>query len=201
MNDSSTGGYLVPGGAPLPVPLQDAALDKFLHDVLVGLSGLDGTEVRPRWQPEPPNIETFGVNWMSFGVSRFAADAYAYLEHDSDGEGSDTLQRHETLEILLSSYGDDAVSILSQVRDGIQISQNLAVLESVGMGFLETGEIISVPSLVKDRWLRKYDMNLSLRRQVRRVYPILTLRSAQGVIINDVSSPQERVTPFTVNGP
>lgn len=180
VNTSATGGYLVPAVAP--APLEDAAFEDFLHDYFAGLTGLANADVRPRWQPEPPNIDTFGNNWLAFGIMVLDPDTYAVEEHDPTGNGTDQFQRHETVEVLISSYGDNAMRNLSQLRDGIQISQNREVLQLAGIGVVQTGQIIAAPSLVKSRWLRRFDMTFTFRRCILRTYPVLNLLSAKGEI-------------------
>lgn len=179
-NTSATGGYLVPAASP--APLEDQAFEDFLHDIFVGLTGLDNENVRPRWQPEPPNQLAFGVDWIAFGIMRQDADTYAAIEHDPIGDGADHLQRHETVEVLISSYGDHATANLTQLRDGLQVEQNRAILTTNAMGLEKTGEIIPAPTLVKDRWLRRFDMTMTFRRQIRRTYQVLNLLSAHGTI-------------------
>src|SRR5215472_15859820 len=66
--DSTTAGYLGPILGTGPV-LQDDQWDDFLHDVLAGVSGLDPTMVRPRWQVVPPNVPDFKTDWLAFGIT------------------------------------------------------------------------------------------------------------------------------------
>lgn len=176
-NDSTVAGYLAPTSTP---PLEDAAFEDFLHDVFVGLTGLDAKLIRPRWQGEPPDQPDFAQGWMAFGVMRQAPDTYAAIVHSLIGDGTDELQRHETDEILLSAYGASGIATLKSIDDGFQIEQNREVLRQNAMGLEATGEILTVPSLVKDRWLRRFDMTMIMRRQIRRTYQVVSLLSAQG---------------------
>lgn len=177
--NSAVAGYLTP--APAPAPLEDDALEDFLHDVFAGLTGIDGKLIRPRWQPDDPNLPDFGTNWMAFGIMRQVADTYGYELHDPLSDTSD-LQRHERVEVLISSYGPNSSRNLAQLRDGLQIHQNLEVLTANGIGVQETGEIITAPALIKDRWTHRYDMNFIFRRQVRREYSILSLMASDIII-------------------
>ena len=160
----------------------------------MGLTGLPGNMVRPRWQPEPANIPDFGVDWCAFGIQRKLPDTYAQVQHDSTGEGTDKLQRHETVEILLSFYGPNADMSLELLREGLQIAQNREVLQQNSMGLVETGEAIVAPSIVKDRWLYRVDMTLTIRRQIKRVYPVLNLLSAEGDVITEPFTDSFEVT-------
>src|SRR5258708_4203476 len=104
MPDSTTGGYLLPVGAP---PLEGEALNNFLQGWIVGITGLDGTMVRPRWQAEPPNIPTAGTAWAAIGTQVRPADEFPYVRHNgaaNGGAGQDELHQHEDIEILVSFY-------------------------------------------------------------------------------------------------
>jgi len=56
-------------------PLMDAALDAVFQALVVGITGLPGTLVRPRWQPVPPTQPSVTTNWAAIGVTTNAADA------------------------------------------------------------------------------------------------------------------------------
>lgn len=81
-NDSTTGGYLVPQPRPYPNPLEGEKLQDFLQGVLVGVTGLLGKMVRPRWQPVPVNIPPQGTDWIAFGITNRPAETYAYNGHE-----------------------------------------------------------------------------------------------------------------------
>lgn len=191
-NDSATGGPLTP--ELVPAPLEDIALDDFLHDLIVGITGLDNTLVRPRWQPEPANLPDVGTNWVAFGIVSKEADTYAVEQHIATGQGFDYLKRQEVLNIFCSFYGPQAGSYAELLRDGLQIAQNREVLQLNMMGLVETKETITAPSLVKDKWLFRVDLMVRIRRQILRQYPVLNVLSAQGTIdvetfIDDIETP------------
>lgn len=182
---SNAVGYLLPNDAP--APLEDDAFENFLHDLFAGITGMANELVRPRWQPEPPNQPARELNWLAFGIMDIDADTYAVTEHDPatigpNPPGSDSLQRHETVEVLISSYGPNSMKNLAVLRDGLQIEQNRAVLTANGMGLTNTGRINPAPSLVKEKWLKRFDMLMVFRRQVRRVYSVYNLASAVGTL-------------------
>lgn len=187
MTDSSTGGYLIPSGAP--APLEGQALLDFLHGVIVGITGMDGTLVRPAWQSEAPNIPDAGTAWCAFRIARRAPDAYAFVKHNVDGQGADAMQRHEALHVLCSFYdlgsGGLADGLCSSFRDGLSVAQNRESLTRANMGLVKTGEPVPVPVLIKTRWLYRVDLEWILRRQVDRIYPVLNIVSAQGSIVSD----------------
>lgn len=175
---SNVAGYLLPDSSP--APLQDAALENFFQSIVVGILSFNPKLVRPRWQPEPPNQPEGSVDWLALGIVRMDPDTYAATIHDSAGNGKDELQRHETVELLISAYGPNAARNLALFREGIQIEQNRAVLTANAMGLESTGEILAAPALVKDRWVRKFDMRMTVRRQIRHTYQVYNLLSIAG---------------------
>lgn len=181
-NSSATGGYLVP--ASTPSPLQGQSLEDFLQEVLVGISALDPKLVRPAFQSEPPNIPADSA-WLAFRITNQSPDTFAVEQHDPTGDGSTTLIRHEIVTLLLSFYGSAGRDLASAVSDGFQISQNREVLMQNGMALVETGDLVPVPSLVKEKWLYRTDMTLRIRRQILRSYPVLNLLSAQFDLVSE----------------
>ena len=74
---------------------------------------------------------------------------------------------------------------------GAAIAQNRETLVTAGMNLAKIGELVVVPSLLKLRWLYRVDLELTIRRQIDRAYPVLTLESASGVIHTDVGLPPQ----------
>ncbi|WP_217284496.1 phage neck terminator protein [Pseudomonas nitroreducens] len=81
-NTSASGGYLTPAGAPTPA---DEALEDILQPMVVGITGLPGKMVRPRWQPGNPKQPEPNVNWCAIGVMHTKQDANPAIEHDAPG--------------------------------------------------------------------------------------------------------------------
>lgn len=176
-NDSATGGYLVPTTPGLP---GGVSLNQFIQTVLVGISGLPGILVRPRWQVAPPVNPDLSVNWLAFGISTVDPDANAWI--GPNVSGNETLQRHEGLEIKCAFYGPDAMNLASLVRDGFQVQQNLEALRAAKMGFAFTNLSGHIPDLVNERWIDRVEMSVFLRREIERVYPVLAIQSAEGTV-------------------
>lgn len=191
-NDSSVAGYLNPSAAS---PYDDA-LDDFLHGVIVGLTGLPGSLVRPRWQAEPLQRPEFSVNWCSFGLARAEVDAFAYEHNHSEGEGPVIVERDEILSYAHSFYGPNAHGLAERFRDGLEIPQNRDVLQSGDIGLVEVQEAVKVPSLMAERWVPKIDVTVLYRRRTSRSYPVLTIRSAGIEIVTPDGS-----TPISVTQP
>lgn len=196
-NTSATGGYLIP--ATSPAPLEGQTFEDFLQAIVAGVTGLAGQFVRPRWEAEPADVPDFDVDWAAIGVTAYRPDTFSYEQQDPDGDGSTELKRTEEVEILLSFYGPSADTYCALFRDGIQIEQNRAVLTSAGCGHISTGDGRLAPDLVKDRWRRRMDLTWNVRRQIRRVYPVLNVLSVNGTIYTDTTPAQ--AVPVEVTEP
>jgi hypothetical protein len=182
-NDSTAAGYLQP--TALSPPLEDADLDAIFQQMIVGLTGLPGNMVRPRWQPTVPKQPEPTVNWCAIGVMDSDADANPYMEHDPANVGSDTLQRNEVLIVLASFYGPNASAYAAMARDGIFVSQNNAMLATNNMGLVDVGRKRAVPELVNQQWVRRFDFEIRIRREILRTYNVLNIQSAQGAVDSD----------------
>lgn len=182
-NDSSTGGYLVPV-APSP-PLEGSDLDAVLQQYVVGVTGLPGALVRPRWQPVVPKQPEADVTWCAIGVMRTKSDDYPAIAHDGAGEGQDNFSRHQELVVLASFYGPQAQAMAEQLRDGAYVGQNNDQLKASQMSLRGVGEVRAAPDLVNQQWIRRYDVEISLRRKIERVYPVRNIVSAEVNIAAD----------------
>jgi len=170
-NDSSEAGYLAPAAA-FPY---DTALENILHDIVMGITGLPGDLVRPRWQTEPPQQPDFNTDWCAFGIVRTSADTFAYEGHDPAGDGHDTVDRDELLYVLHSFYGPNAHGYCERFRDGFEISQNRDAAIAAGIGLVEVGEATILPALLKEKWVKRVDATVTYRRRTSRTYPVLTI--------------------------
>jgi hypothetical protein len=185
-NTSSTGGYLIPSPSPAPAPLEDDALFDFFQEWFVGLTGIDPTLVRPRWQREVPNPPDETVTWLAFGIKNRTPDTNAVELHYSTPSSYNELRRHEQLEILVSVYGPNTDSLTGILRDGMQIAQNREVLTLNNFGFVSSGNPVPFPELIKNVWYRRTDMRIWVNRQIKRHYGIQDIASAHGTLNNDI---------------
>jgi hypothetical protein len=192
MNDSSTGGPLLPSSA---APDDDEVLTDFMQSVVVGITDLPGTLVRPRWQPEPPTMPRRGQTWAAVAVTNRSGDGFPAVEHDSAGDGTDTLVQNEEFVLETSFYGPRAESTAALLRDGLAVAQNREQLSLADVVFVICGPMSIVPSVVKEMWQMRVDMNVRFRRQIRRTYPVLNLLSAAGTI----TSNGNLTTPFSAS--
>lgn len=178
-NTSATGGYLAP--AP-PIPLDDDSLADFFQEWILGIVGLTGDLVRPRWQPEATNIPPITVTWLSLGITKREPDSFANIDHGPTG---DVLTRHEIITIHTTCYGPLAYSTLATLRDGMQIAQNREVLFLAEMGYVGCGSISNMPELVKELWYYRADMEIQIKRKITRTYPVEDLVGMTGEVITD----------------
>lgn len=190
-NTSASGGYLQPSST---APVENDAFEDLLGGLIAGISGLTRGLVRPRWQATPPAMPTITTNWCAFGITAIDADWSAATTHIPDGEGADEVVRHDTVHILVSFYGPAAYGLAAQVRDGLWVPQNFEAVRMAGIALLECDRIRTASDLINERFVRRVDLDILLRRAVVRTYPILNLLTAQGAFVLD----RGVVQPFTV---
>jgi hypothetical protein len=171
---------------------------QFVQTVFVGVSGLDGTLVRPAWQQQPPKQPDIDIDWMSIGIAQETPDTYGFIGVDEDDNTQ--YQRQETVEVQCNIYGPNAIDTYGLIRDGFQIPANLAALGAALMGYTEMSPGLRVPDLINERWFDRIQMSVFFRREIMRVYPILTLVSASGTI-HSVVGDEEYLLDFAVDGP
>ena len=182
-NTSATGGYL----ADVTPPADGVALRRFIGELLRGVTGLPGDMVRPSWQENPPPMPAFGTDWLAYGVTARRVEAGdPWQAERADGAGS-YLRRHESLDVQVTAYGANAEAILASLRDGLDVAQNREQLFLASMTVEDCGQIVHAPELVNERWWNRADMTVTLRREVRREYPILSFAQAEGMIEADGS--------------
>ena len=175
-NTSASGGYL----APSTTTVEDDAFENFIGNAVAGITGLARGFVRPRWQPEPPPHPPIEVDWCAIGITVITADYGVVKLHRPDGADHDEFQRHETGDLLASFYGPMAYSLASRLRDGLMVDQNREALRAGSVNILECTRMRTTSDLVNERWVRRVDLEISLRRAVLRTYPILNVLSAVG---------------------
>lgn len=161
---------------------QGLTFRQFLQTVFVGVSGLPGDLVRPQWQPEPPQQPDLSVNWIAMGIAGVAPNASAYVGLNAY-DGNVTTDRHEDVEVKVSIYGPDNLETYGVLQDGFQLPQNRIALQQVNMGFTEMTQGVHIPDLVNQRWIDRIECSAFFRREILRVYPVLSFVSSSGTII------------------
>lgn len=188
-NTSATGGYVT--AAP-PHPTIGAAVIAALQGMVVGITGLPGNLVRPSWQATPPVTPPADVTWAAVGVQNVEADDYPFIWHDGSttlpgapGPGVDRLQRHYTYTVLVSIYGPGATHLAGVLSDTLYISQTYEPLRAAGFRLRESRTQARNAEMVNQQWIDRVDVEITLRRQVDRVYPILDIVGVDAVITED----------------
>ncbi|MFG1429181.1 phage neck terminator protein [Roseixanthobacter glucoisosaccharinicivorans] len=178
-NTSASGGYLVPSS---PGPAWDDQLDDVLQAMIVGITGLPGSVVRPRWQPNQPKQPEPSVDWCAVGVTHVENDTFAARIHSGAGDGSDTLQRHATLTVMASFYGPHRMGFAGLLSDGLLIPQNLEAIVTAGLLIRQASDVVSAGDLFNQNWIARADVLMTFRRQINRTYPVLNVVSGVGTI-------------------
>ena len=173
-------GYLQQASADA---LDDNALALALQALVVGVTGLDPTLVRPRWQPQMPKRPSAQTNWAAIGVTTYIAQDYP--EYVQDEELSGTLRRLEHVHVLAIFYGPSSSNYASLFRDGLYIEQNLAVLYRSGLKLISADDITHAPEEINTGWIPRSDVPLRFTRMINRVYPTRTITSAEVIVTAD----------------
>lgn len=176
-NTSATGGYLRQTNSPV----DNLDFRRFIGTMLVGLSGLATNLVRPAWQPNPAPVPDIETDWMAFGQTSRRTDMYSFVIEYENETGAEQI-RHEENDFLLTFYGPNCLGNAAELRDATEISQNQEALSLAGMAIVDYTDITHAPELVNERWFDRCDMTITIRREIRRQYTILTFVSANGVI-------------------
>lgn len=194
MSTPAPAGYLLPVPGS-DAPLEDVALDTFLQNWVVGVSGLPGTLVFPKWQAVPPDLPA-NVTWCDVGEVDRTPDYNAAFIHQptaDGGIGQDQLQRHEVLECLASFYGPAAGTYAATFKDGAQVPQNHEFLFLNGWGMVETGPVVNAPAIIKNVWTRKKDVRFWLRRIVVREYGVPNVVEGVAELVTDEGLPPRNI--------
>lgn len=176
------GSYLLPISSP-PV----LTLTQFLQTLFVGITGLPGDLVRPKWQIEPPKQPDVMVDWIGIGIDIIRPDANGYLwSNPLDTTGtSATYDRMEAIEVGVAIYGPNSIETYGYLRDGFEIPQNRFAMDGQRLGFVEIGPGLRIPELIDERFYNRVQTTVYLQREIRRTYSIPTLISAGGKIYTD----------------
>lgn len=184
--------YLPP--LPSPTPLEGDDLEDAVQAAVAGITGLDPTLVRPRFQPNAPAIPDFHIEWAAVGLSRTSPDTYAFVRQ-LDAETAE-LQRDCRVELLASFYGPRGNAVANRFADGLQIEANRRGLSAAGLKVQWTGDVMSAPAFMKERWTKRFDINVHLSYRTVRRYRQAAIDKVDSYLDNE----QYR-TPITTRKP
>lgn len=206
VTDSRYRGFLGPKDPPEPTPLADKDWIHLLHDLVAGVTGLPFTMVRNDWQRIPPNRPSIDEDWCGIGITGTDADWQPVIMHVSTGDGYDAFQRQEVCTLLCVFIGPNNNKYASYLRDGLFIEQNLAELRRVAATVVEVQGFTRSAEYVLSQWWDRTDVNVIIRREIRRNYPVLNLLSARvGLQIDDHPKPKplptQNLAPPEINDP
>jgi hypothetical protein len=194
VQDSRFKGFLRPNTPPPPI--EGTAWIDFLHDLVTGLTGLDGSLVRPRWQQQPPVTPAVTVDWCAVGATTSESDWQPVFFHVADDpanpDGYDIFQRMETTDVLASFYGPNGQTYADIFRDGLFIDQNHAPLRAMSACIVEVSSVSVGPELFRQQWRNRNDIHFVVRREIRRIYQVRTLLRSTGTITANAPFDEER---------
>jgi hypothetical protein len=176
--------------APFSAPLYDNPLDDFFHAFLVALSTIPGALVRPRWQPEPPNLPNFATDWLAWGITEMGEDRFAFQDQVQVGMGGfhGVVERDEILTMLMSFYGPRSAQLAKQVSASIQLGQNRPYLRAQNLTVIEVLDPVKVPALLKEKWVPRVDQRIRFRRRATWAYQIHNVEEFQAQLDNELYS-------------
>lgn len=163
------------------MPLDDSALDDAIQGLIAGVTGLDGTLVRPLYSNPPLPEPELSVNWMAVGIAETDDVGYPALQHvgaTATADGYDKLTQNEELRFLVASFGPLAHAYLMLLRDGLNVPQNIQALKAQGIKYTGASTPVRLPRLRAQQFQYRWDCQIIFQRARSRVYPILDIKSA-----------------------
>lgn len=191
---SITADYLIPQGTQ---PLDDDALNDQMQKMVVGITGLPGNYVRPRWQSTPPQQPDNLINWCAVGIIDAENTDYTWIKLNSDNLTS-TQYRQQEFRCLCSFYGPNSVGNANMLSDGLEIPNNMWGLYAVGIKLIGSSGLTRVPDLTNAQWINRCDITIRFRRETSRVYGIPSVLSSSGTLYGNEPEGQDVVSTFDV---
>lgn len=212
MNDSSTGGFLLPFD---PAPLADQALTVALQNIVAGTTGMPGALIRVMWQSIPVKQPEYDVDWAAIGVTVIDSDTNdtqvfnnptisnlpapvgeLALGVGAAGGGSpigNSYQlngfmqavENERMNVVVSFFGPNATGNARLLRAGIKMGQNREPLFFIHAGLMSIGTLRWVPEFVNQQWIPRMDFDFILSRTITRLYAIDPIVSAEGALFGN----------------
>lgn len=172
-------------------PADDLDLDELFQKAIIGVTGLDGTLVRPRFQVNPPPIPDPTVDWAAVSVPTETPDASPVIAPTPGSDDTMDFIDHEQMEVQASFYGPNSRRVLKRFRHGILIPQNMDQLKAVEIYYQDAGPNTYLNELLNQQYYKRADFTLYFRRKVTRQYGIGRYAFVNFHLFDDGSSAQK----------
>lgn len=203
--DSTRAGYITPA---FDDTLADDDLADALQRMVAGITALPGAMVRPRFQVDPPDMPENDRDWCAISLTDVEPPAARpELIHDpaaDGGQGRTTMRGYESMSVMASFYGPNAMRYATRLRDGLQMEQNRDEIQADGsLNLLWVGSIRNVSDRQNTTFRNRFDLAIRLRHRFERVYNVRNIVEIQGTITADGGSLGGSTSgelPFDVKG-
>lgn len=170
-NDSTAAGYLSPVGK---LPDYDGELERQIVRWIAGVSGLPATMIFRRFSDPQQKIPASGKTWCAFSFNTISMPGTPANVQISDDQSEQWTW--EGVSVLCCFYGPSGSGAATTFREGIHIEQNGDALRTAsGMSLIEAATVISVPELINNQWVRRYDVAITLSRKNIRTFNIKSI--------------------------
>lgn len=178
--DTTRPGVLVHGTSDIKQP------EDYLRLFVSAITGIDKTLVRGRWLQKVGTQPSIGTNWCAVGVDRIETWGTPYQHGDKPASATapdlSTRTSWQTLVCTAIFYGSKAHENADILRDGLQLSQNIAELKRFGFVVQSVDdEIRHLPDLMFEQWVDRYDLTFRLGRSITRTFGIRTITNAEDI--------------------
>lgn len=185
--DSTAPGYLRPS---VDATQADDAMNDVLQRMVVGITGLPGAMVRPRFQRNPPDMPENEVDWCAIGAMDIEPpEGLPDRVHNPAGDGgagTTTLSGIEVVNVLASFYGPNAMRYGTTLRDGLTLAQNQDELAVDGsFGLIWFGPLRLASGIQNTDFRARYDIAIRLRHRFERTYGVRNITEISGKIVTD----------------
>lgn len=183
MSGSSTvAGFIRPLATSTP---EGNALEDIFQALIVGLTGLPATLVRPAYQDDPPAQPPPSTNWAAFMFQMDSGQDYQFHEQlgaAADGQGEARRGALVQVEALISFRGPAAISNARLFRTGAMVPQNQEALRAQQIAIEHIDEARLVPTLDNTQWVKRVDVQVRIQQAIIRTYAIRNLVEAPTTI-------------------
>jgi hypothetical protein len=207
--NSATGGPIVPVQSTL---VDGVALDDILQGFIVGLTGLPGNMVRPRWQLVPLPAPDATTDWCAIGITeRYQLGVREISQHytvspstadpvDPTGDGYTESWEVWFYRLMVTFYGPNSSLNGRSMLRNISIAQNLEYLYPYSMQIVRVPRSMRTMSeLVNQQYIQRQDIELELTNKISSIWPIENIQKAQITINNgDDGNTETVVSPLSV---